>query len=71
MKDCVLVKDEKNMKTLFGLKYYDSYSFYFSFRTIKPNDELFYYNHEGVLGVFSKRKLIESSGGISGYKNQL
>ena len=75
MKDCLMIDEGKNLSTLFGVKYYDEYSFYFSFRTFKPNDEIFYFNHEGVLGVFTKRKEVEKSGsgGIvaTGYVNQL
>ena len=55
MKDCLLIEDGKNMKTLFGISYYTEYSFYFSFRTTKTNDEVFYFNHENVLGIYSKK----------------
>ena len=75
MKDCLLIEEGKNMSTLSGVAWYDAYSFYFSFRTLKPNEEIFYFNHEGVLGVYSKRKKTESSGtddaSVSGYVNQL
>ena len=76
MKGCLLLEEGKNMSTLSGVAWFnDTYSFYFSFRTLKPNDENFYFNHKGALGVFSKRKKTESSGtydaSVSGYINQL
>ena len=42
MKDCLLMQDGKNMNTLYGIDYYTKYSFYFSFRAVKPGDEIFY-----------------------------
>ena len=65
MKDCMLIQEGKNMKTMYGFGYYDSYSFYFSFRAIKPADEIFYYNHENVLGIYSEKDTGDSDSGVN------